>query len=161
MAVAITRLGRSGRIRIYGTADDRQNLQVQTHPITEQAQELGRVLDLCRWLCNTALERRILAWQRVRVSLSCFQQEAELKDIRAAFPEYATIHSHVPQGVLSRLDRTYQAFFRRVEAGDEVGFPRYQGHDRWHSFTYKGFGNEATLDNGFLVLSCCAVVPPD
>jgi putative transposase len=89
----------------------------------------------------------------VRISVSRFQQEAELKDIRAEFPEYAAIHSHVLQDVLARLDKTYQAFFRRVKAGEKAGFPRYQGRDRWHSFTYKEVGNGATLDNGFLVLS--------
>jgi putative transposase len=111
------------------------------------------VLGLCRWLYNTALEQRIVAYQRRHVSVSRYQQEAELKDIRAAMPEYAAIHSHVLQDVLARLDKTYQAFFRRVKVGEKAGFPRYQGRDRWHSFTYKQFGNGATLDNGFLVLS--------
>jgi putative transposase len=122
-------------------------------PTPTQEWELGRVLGLCRWLYNTALEQRITAWQRARVSVSRFQQEAELKAIRAAMPAYAAIHSHVLQDVLARLDKTYQAFLRRVKAGEKAGFPRYQGRDRWHSFTYKEFGNGATLDNGFLVLS--------
>ena len=60
---------------------------------------------------------------------------------------------HVLQDVLARLDKTYQAFFRRVQRGEKAGFPRYQGRNRYHSFTYKEFGNGATLDNGFLVLS--------
>jgi putative transposase len=119
----------------------------------QQERELGRMLGLCRWLYNTALEQRIVAWQRRRVSLSRYQQEAELKDIRAAFPEYAAIHSHVLQDVLARLDKTYQAFFRRVRAGERAGFPRYQARTRYHSFTFKEFGNGASLDNGFLVLS--------
>jgi putative transposase len=59
----------------------------------------------------------------------------------------------VLQDVLARLDKTYQAFFRRVKAGERAGFPRFQSRDRWHSFTYKEFGNGATLENGFLVLS--------
>jgi putative transposase len=122
-------------------------------PTPQQEQELGRVLGLCRWLYNTALEQRITAWQRCRVSVSRYEQEAELKEIRAEFPEYAAIHSHVLQDVLARLDKTYRAFFRRVKAGEKAGFPRYQGRNRWHSFTYKEFGNGATLDNGFLVLS--------
>src|SRR5262245_19666254 len=68
-------------------------------------------------------------------------------------PEYAAIHSHVLQDVLARLDKTYQAFFRRVKSGEKTGFPRYQGRERYHSFTYKEFGNGAALENGFLVLS--------
>jgi putative transposase len=54
---------------------------------------------------------------------------------------------------LARLDKTYQAFFRRVRDGQTSGFPRFQGLNRYHSFTYKEYGNGARLDNGFLVLS--------
>ncbi len=113
------------------------------------------VLWRCRTLYNTALEQRITAWQRRRVSVSRYEQEAELKAIREAFPEYAAIHSHVLQDVLARLDRTYQAFFRRIQRGEKAGFPRFKGRygNRYHSFTYKEFGNGVQLDNGFLVLS--------
>jgi putative transposase len=76
-----------------------------------------------------------------------------LKDIRAELLEFAAIHSHVLQDVLARLDRTYQAFFRRLGAGEKPGFPRFQGRDRWHSFTYTEYGNGARLENGSLVLS--------
>jgi putative transposase len=57
------------------------------------------------------------------------------------------------QDVLARLDRTYQAFFRRLQRGDKPGFPRFHGKDRYHSCTYKEYGNGARLDNGYLVLS--------
>jgi putative transposase len=105
----------------------RKTYKYKLIPTPTQERELGRVLGLCRWLYNTALEQRIMAWQRVRISVSRFQQEAELKDIRAEMPEYAAIHSHVLQDVLARLDKTYRAFFRRVQAGEKAGFPRYRG----------------------------------
>jgi putative transposase len=76
-----------------------------------------------------------------------------LSDLKAAFPEYVAIHSQVLQDVLTRLDKSYQAFFRRVKAGQTPGFPRFKGRNRYHSFTYKQYGNGARLDNGFLVLS--------
>jgi putative transposase len=59
----------------------------------------------------------------------------------------------VLQDVLARLDKTYQAFFRRLANGEKPGFPRFQGRNRWHSFMYKEFGNGVSLDNGYLVLS--------
>src|SRR6185312_9655400 len=131
----------------------RKTYKYKLIPTPPQERELGRVLGLCRWLYNTALEQLITAYRRAGVSLSRFQQEGELKDLRAELPEYGTIHSHVLQDVLARLDKTYQAFFRRVQADEKAGFPRYQARTRWHSFTYKEFGNGAALDNGFLVLS--------
>jgi putative transposase len=144
---------RSGRIKTYGTANNAQDVQGKAQTYSGAGAELARVLGLCRWLYNTALEQRIVAYQRRHVSVSRFQQEAELKDIRATFPEYAAIHSHVLQDVLARLDKTYQAFFRRVQRGEKAGFPRYQARTRWHSFTFKEYGNGAYLDNGVLVLS--------
>ncbi len=131
----------------------RKTFKYKLNPTAQQERELGRVLGLCRYLYNTALEQRITAWQRCHASLSQYHQAAELKDIRAAFPEYAAIQSHVLQDVLARLEKTYQAFFRRVLAGEKVGFPRYQARTRWHSFTYIEYGNGARLDNDFLVLS--------
>jgi putative transposase len=53
----------------------------------EQGCELARILGLCQALYNAALEQRITAWQRVRIAVSRFQQEAELKVIRADLPE--------------------------------------------------------------------------
>ncbi len=47
----------------------------------------------------------------------------------------------------------FQAFFRRVQAGETPGYPRFQGARRYHSFTYKQMGNGARLENGWLVLS--------
>lgn len=131
----------------------RKTYKEKLRPTPVQERELEHVLWRCRDLHNVALEQRITAWQRGRVSVSRYAQEAELKEIRAAFPEYAAIHSHILQDVLARLDRTYQAFFRRGARGEKAGFPRFKGRNRYHSFTFKEYGNGATLDNGFLVLS--------
>jgi putative transposase len=131
----------------------RKTYKEKLRPMPAQERVLEDVIWRCRTLYNTALEQRITAWQRRHVSLSRFDQEAELKDIRADMPEYAAIHSHVLQDVLARLDKTYQAFFRRVQQGEKAGFPRFQGRNRYHSFTYKEYGNGARLDNGYLILS--------
>jgi putative transposase len=131
----------------------RKTYKERLRPTPAQERALEAVLRCCRTLYNTALEQRITAWQRCHISLTRYQQEAELKAIRAEFPDYAAIHSHVLQDVLARLDHTYQAFFRRVANGEKPGFPRFHGKDRYHSFTYKEYGNGARLENGALVLS--------
>ncbi len=131
----------------------RKTYKEKLRPTPTQERALEAVLRCCRTLYNAALEQRITAWTRSQVSVTRYQQEAELKAIRAEMPEYAAIHSHVLQDVLARLDKAYQAFFRRLKAGEKAGFPRYQGRNRYHSFTYKEYGNGARLDNGYLVLS--------
>ncbi len=131
----------------------RRTYQEKLKPTPQQERALEAILWRCRRLYNTALEQRITLWRQRGVSLTRYQQEAELKDLRAELPEYASIHSHVLQDVLARLDKTYQAFFRRLSNGEKPGFPRFHGRDRYHSFAYKEYGNGARLDNGCLVLS--------
>jgi putative transposase len=120
-------------------------------PVQERA--LARTVGLCNWLYNSALEQRIIAWKYHQKSVTRFQQEAELKDLRTAIPEFVGVHSHVLQDVLARLDKTYQAFFARRKSGGKGGFPRFQGSRRYRSFTYKEYHNGAYADNGVLVLS--------
>jgi putative transposase len=134
-------------------ASVRKTYQEKLKPTPAQERALEAVLWRCRTLYNTALEQRIMLWRQRCVSITRYQQEAELKALRAEMPEYAAIHSHVLQDVLARLDTTYLAFFRRIAAGETPGFPRFQGRNRYHSFTYKEYGNGARLDNGYLVLS--------
>jgi putative transposase len=131
----------------------RKTYKYKLKPTPEQKRELEHVLLLCRRLYNTALEQRKTAYERCGVSLSRYGQEAELKAIRADVPEYGEVHSHVLQDVLARLDKAFQAFFRRLYEGQTPGYPRFHGRTRYNSFTYKEFGNGARLDNGFLVLS--------
>src|SRR5262245_20802680 len=128
----------------------RTTYKYKLRPTPEQERELVRVLGWSRALYKCAVEQRITWWRRGHGrNATRFQQEAELKEIRAAFPEYASIHTHVLQDVLARLERAYQEFFRRLAAGEHPGFPRFQGQDRYHSFTYKEYGNGARLDTGF------------
>lgn len=116
----------------------RKTYQEKLKPTPAQERELAAVLWRCRTLYNCALEQRITWWRRGQGrSATRFQQEAELNDLRAAFPDYAALHRHVLPDVLARLDKTYQAFFRRRASGEKPGFPRFQGRDRYHSFTDK------------------------
>src|SRR5215472_18265918 len=114
----------------------RKTYKEKLRPTPSQERALEMVLWRCRTLYTTALEQRSTAWERCHVSVTRYQQEAELKAIRAEFPEYEAIHSHILQDVLARLDKTFQAFFRRLKAGETPGYPRFKGHNRYRSFTF-------------------------
>lgn len=131
----------------------RKTYKEKLRPTPEQERQFEVILWRCRTLYNVALEQRKTAWERCHVWVKRYAQEAELASIRAEFPEYAAVHSHVLQDVLARLDKAYQAFFRRLANGEQPGFPRFQGRNRYHSFTYKEYGNGAKVENGYLVLS--------
>ena len=131
----------------------RKSDRYKLRPTPEQARMLGRTVLLCRHVYNAALGERREAWRRCAVSVNYYQQKAELPGIKEAMPEYAEVHSQVLQDVVLRVERAYQAFFRRVQAGETPGYPRFQGRNRYHSFTYPQYDNGARLDNGCLVLS--------
>ena len=108
----------------------------------------------CRTLYNVALEQRQTWWQRGQdKSATYYQQAMELPDLKAACPDYAEVNAQVLQDVLRRLETAFQAFFRRVHAGETPGYPRFQGAGRYHSFTYPQYGGGAVLDGGVLSLS--------
>src|SRR5262249_22037647 len=147
-----TRL-RECRCRGARHGDGAQTYQEKLRPTPAQERALERVLWRCRTLYNTALEQRITLWRQRGLSVSRYQQEAELTHFGPYLKECSAFHSHILQDVPARLDKTYQAFFRRVANGEKPGFPRFHGKDRYHSFTYKAYSNGARLDNGSLVVS--------
>jgi putative transposase len=55
-------------------------------------------------------------------------------------PELGNVHSQVLQNVVERLDKAYQAFFRRVKIGEKAGFPRFKPESEFNSFTYPQSG---------------------
>lgn len=97
-------------------------------------------LEFCRKLYNSMLEERINAYQQDHKSLSCYDQIKELPALKQQTPEYKQVGSQVLQDVVEKLDKSYQAFFRRVKAGENPGFPRFKGSDRYDSFTLKQAG---------------------
>jgi putative transposase len=131
----------------------RKTYKYKLKPTPEKEQAMTLVVRRCRELYNAALQERKEAWQKCGVSITIANQSAQLPEIKEVRPEYRDIHSQVLQDVLTRLDSAFQRFFARVKAGQTPGYPRFHGRDRYNSFTYKQFGNGATLDNGFLVLS--------
>src|SRR4051812_34280159 len=121
----------------------RTTYRYRLYPNRTQETILTETLDRCRELYNSALTERREAYRMAGKSITFAQQSAELPAVKDARPEYRTIHSQVLQDVLHRLDKTYQAFFRRLNTGAKPGHPRYQGRNRFASFTYPQYGNGA------------------
>ena len=131
----------------------RKTFKFKLKPTPDQERMLERTLMLCRHVYNAAIGERREAYRMRGISLTYYHQKAELPAIKEAMPEYGEVHSQVLQDVVLRVDRAFQAFFRRVKAGETPGYPRCHGRERFNSFTHPQYDNGARLDNGFLVLS--------
>jgi putative transposase len=77
------------------------------------------------------------AWRMAVKSISYYEQKRDLVEIKESIrPEYQDIASHVLQDVILRVKRAYDNYFRRVKNGEKPGYPRFQGRNRYDSFTY-------------------------
>ncbi|HEX6122445.1 MAG TPA: helix-turn-helix domain-containing protein [Ktedonobacterales bacterium] len=85
----------------------RKTFKYQLLPSSEQARALDRALMLCRHVYNAALGERRDAWRMRAVSVTYYQQKAELPGIKEAMPEYAEVHSQVLQDAVLRVDHAF------------------------------------------------------
>src|SRR5215831_9306249 len=99
-------------------------------PTPEQERAMAFVLRRCCELYNAAWQERQEARQKCGVSITLAQQCAQLPQIKEARPEYRDINAQVLQEVLTRLDRAFQAFFRRIRNGQTPGYPRFHSANR-------------------------------
>jgi putative transposase len=94
------------------------------YPTKQQEKTLFWTLTRCRELYNAALAERKEAYRMAGKSITYYEQKRDLPEIKAELrEEYQQIHSQVLQDVLLRLKRAFDAFFRRVENGEEPGYP--------------------------------------
>ena len=137
----------------------RKTYKYKLKPTPEQERVLERTLMLCRHVYNAAVGERREAWRMCGVSVSYYQQKAELPGVKEAMPEYAEIHSQVLQDVVLRVEHAFQAFFRRMKEGQTPGYPRFHGRNRYNSFTYPQHGSGVVVDGGILNLSKIGRLP--
>jgi putative transposase len=131
----------------------RKTYKYKLKPTPEQARLLEHTLVLCRHVYNAAVSERREAWRMRGITVTYYQQKAELPGIKEAMPEYGEVHSQVLQDVVLRVERAFQAYFQRLREGKTPGYPRFHGRNRYNSFTYPQFENGARLDNGLPILS--------
>jgi putative transposase len=123
------------------------------YPSKPQARLLHSTLETCRRFYNQCLAERRDAYQQRGESVGKYQQLAQVKELKALNPYAKGIHSHVLQLAVTGLDKAFQAFFRRVKAGQTPGFPRFKGRNRLSSFGFKEYGNGFKIDGRRLRLS--------
>ena len=118
-------------------------------PTARQTAALDEILrDHCS-LYNGALQERRDAYRHTsKTSVKYGQQSAQLKAIRAFDPERQGRWSFSSQqATLRRLDKAFQAFFRRVRAGRTPGYPRFKGVGHFDTVTFPRDGDGCRWDS--------------
>ncbi|WP_186776659.1 RNA-guided endonuclease InsQ/TnpB family protein [Streptomyces salinarius] len=118
-------------------------------PTARQTAALGEMLrDHCS-LYNGALQERRDAWRHSsKTSIKYGGQSAQLKEIRAFDPGRQGRWSFSSQqATLRRLDKAFQAFFRRVKAGQSPGYPRFKGAGHFDTVIFPKDGDGCRWDS--------------
>ena len=122
----------------------RKTFKYRLYPTGNQAQALDSQLgEACR-LYNAALQERRDAYQHAGISISYYDQAAQLKDIRAE-DACGLANFSCSQDVLRRVDKTFRAFFGRVQRGETPGYPRFKSRFRYDSITFPSYGDGVRL----------------
>lgn len=106
------------------------------YPTFAQERKLITILDRCRELYNAALQERRDAWKKQGISNNYYDQQRQLKIIRKESEIYQTIYYDVLANVLKQLDIAFKGFFRRTQAGDKPGYPRFKNSHQYNTFTH-------------------------
>ena len=114
----------------------RRSYKFLLKPTVKQQRLLTEMLgDFCD-LYNAALENRKTSWKERKISVSCYEQCAQLAQIRKEMLDIKRWSSQSEQDVLRRVDRSFQDFFRRIKSGQVPGHPRFRGKGWYDSATF-------------------------
>lgn len=134
----------------------KKTFKFRLNPTHHQRTLLYNTLELCRWVYNETLATRKNTWEQEQKSISLYDTNKLLTTWKKDKPELSQVHSQVLQNAQERVDLAFKAFFRRLKAGEKPGYPRFKGHGRYDSFTFKQSGFKL-LDNGLLLSKIGAV----
>jgi putative transposase len=109
---------------------------VRLYPTFAQERALVEILRVTRELYNAMLQQRRDAWTSRRISITSKKQYAEITELRACDPRFAAVFRECEDTALRRLDRAFDAFFRRLKAGEDPGYPRFKPARRWKQIEF-------------------------
>lgn len=129
-----------------------KTFKYKLYPTRKQTQAIEEMLESHRRIYNTALAERKNAWEERQESVSYGDQSAGYKKQRKTNEYYQRTNFSSCQRTLRRLDKAFKAFFRRVKAGAEPGYPRFRGRNRWKSVEFTYSDGSKIRDNGKLYI---------
>lgn len=136
-----------------------KTFRYRLYPSKAQRRLLEQTRETCRRFYNDCLAERKDAFENEGRTVGKVEQLRHVKERKATNPYAAGVHSHILQVVVADLDKAFQAFFRRVKAGETPGYPRFKGKHRFDSFGLKEYGNGFKIDGRRLKVSGIGRIP--
>jgi putative transposase len=128
----------------------RKAFKYRLYPTRQQTVAMSTLLETHRRLYNDALQERKHAWEQEQRSVSYGKQSGQLKAMRKTNPFLAATNFSSCQATLRRLDKAFEAFFRRVKAGETPGHPRFKGRNRFDTVEFPSYGDGCRFDERYV-----------
>ena len=120
--------------------------QYRLYPSKAQEKNLYQILRVARNWYNMCLAERKVMYEQNEQSVGKYEQLSQVKYYKRTFPQAKQVHSHVLQVATVDVHKAFEAFFRRVKAGETAGYPRFKSANRFMSFGFKQYGNGFKID---------------
>ena len=119
-----------------------KTFKFRLYPTAAQITAMNAMIETHRAVYNSALNQRKFVYETTQKGVGYVQQARWLKGARTRNEDVANTNYSSLQSTLRRLDKSYQAFFRRVKAGEKTaGFPRFKGRGQFKTVEYPSYGD--------------------
>jgi putative transposase len=134
----------------------RRAYKFRLRPNKAQQIALAQSLETHRRVYNQALAERRDAYRDRGETLTYYDQRPRFAALRNAAiaaqkrgdpgPHWlAQVAAASVRDTIKRLDRAFQAFFRRLREGQKPGYPRFRGRDRYDSIPFDNYNSGSAL----------------
>jgi len=91
------------------------------YPTVEQSKQLDQHIGSCRFVYNWALDQKIKTYEQTKKSISHFDLDKKLPDLKIEKPFLKDVNAQSLQGMTKHVDSAFKRFFR-----EKKGFPKFK-----------------------------------
>lgn len=101
-------------------------IKIRLYPSKEQMAYINRQLGCCRLIYNSVLGWKKQLYESEKRSPSNEETKIFIKNLKVEKPFLKEVHSKALQQSLIDLNTAYNNFFRGLEKGQNIGFPKFK-----------------------------------
>ncbi|OEU43673.1 transposase [Methanosarcina sp. Ant1] len=115
--------------------------KIRIYPTEEQVDVLWELSEKCRIVYNFALADRKDTWTSDKRSVKYTEQQNKLPDFKKRNPEFKSVYSKTYQGILKKLEGSYNSFFGHIKNGNKKARPpNFKGRNYLMTIPYNQSG---------------------
>ena len=125
----------------------KKTYKFRIYPSESQISRLENTFSMCRYLYNWNLIEKKSIYENQKISLTAYDLNKKLPELKSNKPHYKSIHSQVLQDVNFRLEDAFDRFFNKQNE-----YPKFKKKGDWKSIKYPQYNDNIKYDdNGNII----------